>query len=151
MPLILAAASEREAAAPSRPAFLASHPGVGNPFVLAEGPPHSSLCLPITLFFHPLLLLQQIIKQTATTASLESPQLVVVTPEGPGPLQSGRADGPGLPAASTPLPPPQSRPRFLVNSVFCFPSSYLATGLCLLTCSFNASSCHLELLSFADS
>ena len=106
MPLILAAASEREAAAPSRPAFLASHPGVGNPFVLAEGPPHSSLCLPITLFFHPLLLLQQIIKQTATTASLESPQLVVVTPEGPGPLQSGRADGPGLPAASTPLPPP---------------------------------------------
>lgn len=151
MPLILATASEREAAAPSSLTFLPSHPWVGNPFVLAEGPPRSSLCLPFTLFFHPLLPLQQIIKQTATTASFESSQLVVVMPEGPGPLQSGRADGPVSPARSTPLPPPRSRPRFLVNSVFCFPFSSLVIGLCLLTCSFNASSCHLELLSFADS
>ena len=115
MPLILATASEREAAAPSSLTFLPSHPGVGNPFVLAEGPPRSSLCLPFTLFFHPLLLLQQIIKQTATTASFESSQLVVVMPEGPGPLQSGRADGPVSPARRSPLPPPRSRPHFLVN------------------------------------
>lgn len=150
MPLILEMASETKAAAPSNWTFLPSHPGVGNPFALLRAL-QAHLFVSPSLFFHPLLPLQQIIKQTATTALLESPQLVVVKPEGPGPLLAGRADGPVPPARSTPLPPPRSRPRFLGSSAFCFPSSSLAIGLCLLTCSFSASSCHLELLSFADS
>ena len=120
MPLILAMASETKAAVPSNQTFLPSHPGVGNPFALLRALQAHLFVYP-SLFFHPLLPLQQIIKQTATIASLESPQLVVVKPEGPGPLQAGRADGPVSPAQSTPLPPPRSRPRFLGNSVFLLP------------------------------